>query len=142
MLTFARRLTMFALLATTTVLGGCGDDDPSGPSTISGTYELQVVNGQTLPYTVFDDPTFGKLEILASTLTFNADRTWDEITTTRTTEGDAEPVVEEEPFGGTYTRDGNSLTMSDGDESLVAVIQSNGDIVLSGDGFSFRYVEQ
>ena len=142
MLKIAKRLTMLGLLAMTTVLGGCGDDDPSGPTTISGTYELESVNNEELPFTLFDEPGFGKFEVLASVLTFESDRTWEEVSTTRTTEGDAEPYVEDESFSGTYTRRGNRITMDDGEDTFVAVVQSNGDLVIGEEGFVARYVKQ
>jgi hypothetical protein len=100
---------VFALFA----LGACGGDN--GPTdtdseSITGHYGLLTVEGQLLPYTIFDTPG-EKLEILEGSIeirdsgTLTSEATW-----RSTVDGAVETFTSSE--NGTWTRSGSTLTIS------------------------------
>lgn len=69
---------LVALIVCISVLSACGDNgDPAGPVIdVTGTYNLQTVNGAPLPYTLVTVAGVYRLVQLSGTLTLNADRTY------------------------------------------------------------------
>ena len=113
-------LAVFSFFA----LAACGDDDATGPgSSITGTYQLQTVNGQPLPYTIFD---FGanKVEATQATLTLNENRTFNGAVTLRRTENGAvrtETVTE----SGSYTQTDNTIQFTFLNNTATGVVSGN-----------------
>ena len=150
--TISRRLALLALGALTLFGTACGDDDdPAGPGSITGTYTLSTINGQGLPRTVYEGDDLGfyyKLEFMSGTLTLNSNGTFTDATTIRETEGDAAPETRTETTNGTYTRNGNTLTLTDvdTDDTYTLVVQNDGSLTQTEQfgnvQITARYVKQ
>lgn len=69
-----RIITLIGLAVT---LAACGDDeaDPTGPSTVAGTYSLTTVDGQVLPFTVIDLGAY-RAKLASGTLALKSDGTY------------------------------------------------------------------
>ena len=98
----------FALL----VLSGCGGDDtPNGPIELSivGEYDLITVEGESLPYTLFD--ILGeRLECLSGSIDIRASGTISsEVEMRLTTDGVSETFSETDT--GTWSSSGSSVTL-------------------------------
>ena len=147
----SRRLALYALGALVLVTAACGDDDdPSAPTNVAGTYTLTTVNGHALPTTVYegDDPGFQyKFEVLAGELQLDADGTFQDFTEIRETIDNGTPETSDQILTGTWTRTGNTLTLTDeDDDSYTLTVQNDGSLVqtddLGGVQLTARYVKQ
>jgi hypothetical protein len=143
MIAIARRITLFGMLAMAMAMAGCGDDDDDGigPADITGTYLLRSVNGDPLPYTLFEGGGF-KSEIVSSQLVLNAGGTWTQVAQIRDTESGSAPVTTPENSSGTYVRNGRTLVLTDqDDDQLEVTIQNDGALILAGDGLTARFTK-
>lgn len=142
MMAIARRVTLFGMLAMAMAMGGCSDDEEgTGPADITGTYTLRTVNGQALPFTLYEASGF-KSEIVGSQLTLNANGTWTETAQIRDTEPGTAPVTTPEVSSGTYVRNGRTLVLTDqDDDALNVTIQNDGALVLAGEGLTARFTK-
>jgi hypothetical protein len=68
-----RRLVLFAL-ASTLGLAACSADSTGPNGSVAGTYSLQRINGQTLPYTFSSG-----LRLTSDQLTMNRDGTYEDV---------------------------------------------------------------
>jgi hypothetical protein len=103
---WARALLLPALV----LAAGCGDDGPTGPSDITGTYVLDSVLGESLPVTVQETADL-HLELLGSVLEVSAGGTFTETSSYReTTAAGAE--LFDEVTTGTWTHSGTRVTFS------------------------------
>jgi hypothetical protein len=68
-----RRLVLFAL-AGTLALAACSTDSTGPNGSVAGTYSLQRINGQTLPYTFSSG-----LRLTSDQLTMNRDGTYEDV---------------------------------------------------------------
>jgi hypothetical protein len=68
-----RRLVLFAL-ASTLALTACSTDSTGPNGSVAGTYSLQRINGQTLPYTFSSG-----LRLTSDQLTMNRDGTYEDV---------------------------------------------------------------
>ena len=143
MLKIGRRLALLGMLAMTVAMAGCGDDDdPSGPTEITGTYTLRTVNGASLPFTLWTEAEAGfKREITGGSVTLNANGTYSDAFAIRDTE-DGVVTTDTETSSGTYVRTGNTIafTESNGIPQQSATIQNGALIYTIDDGDSEPFV--
>lgn len=104
------------VLCLSLLVGGACDDDPTGPGPSPvGIYQLVQMSGQPLPFVIIADG-LDRLEITGGTLTLDADGTClAEIELTTAGPTDSTTTVGDTTC--TWTRDGNTLTLTypDGD---------------------------
>lgn len=83
-----RRITAVAIMTFLPFAFGACADDATGPpqSAVVGRYQLQTVNGVSLPFVVVQSDT-SKGELTSDQLTLNADGTFSDIEGLRTTRG-------------------------------------------------------
>ena len=105
---------MLAFAAVTACGGGDGGNDPK--VSLPGTYNLSTVDGQGLPYILFQDATL-KVEAKNGTFTITGSGTYTENVTLRFTDANG---VDEVPSicSGTYTTSGNNLTITETETDL------------------------
>ncbi|MEX1187286.1 MAG: hypothetical protein WEA80_11910 [Gemmatimonadaceae bacterium] len=112
-----RKFMKVAAIAVLGLVAACGGDGDgiNEPASIAGTYNLQTLDGQSLPVVVFDEPGF-RLEIVSGNFVLAASRTFTTSVVFRITEDNA-VTTESESFNGTYTVTGSTVnfTYSDGD---------------------------
>lgn len=136
------RRTFFAALSLF-VLGACGDGDSTGPdSSITGTYQLQSYDGQSLPATVFEAGE-DRFEITGGTLTLNQDQTYSVTFALRGVEGGV-VVTETETDTGTYTLSNNTIQFSDvgGPNATGTVNGSTLTVTIDGEGTVLVFQKQ
>lgn len=118
-------------LAATAAIGlmGCGSDAPVAPTNgngggggggITGAYNLQTVNGNSLPVVTFQQGN-DKQEITAGSVSLNADNTASLSLTIRETVG-ATVTTQTSTDVGTYAVTGNQVTFTFNGSTLVAVL--------------------
>ena len=111
------------------------------PESIYGTYDLQTIAGQPLPYVLFQSGA-DKMELTAGHQRLNSDMTYSSSATLRVTESGA---VEIWPgtTAGTYTVNGSSLTFTPSDHDLEPYTGSLFDKTLTiiEEGLAFVFVK-
>ena len=123
--------------------GACSDSsgvDDDDDFEIAGTYTLQTINGNPLPFTVGQVGTSFKLEIMSDVFTINSNMTFRDISVTRVTE-DGVPTTTTDTINGTWTANANKTTITFTDDegtTLNANLTSTG-MTASGQGFTFVY---
>ena len=119
-----RRLLISALAIS---LVACGSDDSTGPATsLAGTWALTRAAGAAPPATVYSDASV-TLIILSGSLVLNANETWTGALVARTVTA-AGSSDETFPASGTWSRNGNTVTLtdtSDPQNPLVATVSGN-----------------
>ena len=147
----SRRLALLALGALTFFGTGCGDDDPSGPGGVTGTWTLRSVNGQNVPATVYEGSDLGfqlKVEVLSGRLTLSQNGTFQDVTTVRQTIGTGPSSTDDFTTSGTWVQSGSTITLTDPgeDETYTLTVQGDGSLVqseqISGVTVNVRYVKQ
>jgi len=105
---------------------GCGGGDSTGPSgSIEGRWNLQAVNGQTLPFTYAVNPPNYVAEIVSDVVEANADGTYTETTTIRETNG-TEVTTHDEIDQGTWHHNGSGISVTDsGGNTFNATVAGN-----------------
>lgn len=113
-------------------LGACGDSGTGPEDSTSGTYALETVNGNRVPYTILQ---FGndKIEVVAGSITINADNTFSWRVTLRTTEG-GRVTTEEDRYTGTYTRNNNAFSFTDNEGDAYAASVQGGTLTMTVEG--------
>jgi hypothetical protein len=106
-----RRLIAVLIVAGIAVGGtwACGSDSTS-PSSIAGTYNLQTIDGQSLPVVVFEVGT-DKVEITAGFMLLNSDQTFSESVSSRITDV-AIVTTDVEATTGSWTLSGSDITFT------------------------------
>jgi hypothetical protein len=129
------RRSLLSLLLSVVVLS-C--DDATGPDDLLGTWRLQSVSGQSLPFILEQDGTT-KVELTGETVTLLADGRQTMVTYFRVTEG-GNVFTESVPAPGNYTVNGSTLLLTfDNDEDTYTAIV-NGDLMTIEDiGLTFLY---
>ncbi len=87
----------------------CGGDSTS-PSSIAGTYNLQTIDGQSLPVVIFEVGT-DKVEVTAGFMLLNSDQTYSESVSFRITDG-AIVTTDVEATTGSWTLSGSAITFT------------------------------
>ena len=135
-----RKLILSTLAATAVATAACGGDSSTGPSSsVAGSYALQTVNSQSLPFVIQDDVT-GKVEILSDSYSVTANGAYTNQTVVRTTLNGA-ASTQSISSSGTYTRSGNSITLTDSSDPTdkVTATVSASAMTISVDGFVLVY---
>lgn len=106
-----RFATCVALAATLVTAAGCGSDANAPDTSHVGRYDMVSIDGDPLPITIFDMPGY-MLELTDGSLTLNANNSFVEsITTVETVDGTM-GSPESVSCPGTYTRSGNTVTLT------------------------------
>lgn len=153
-----KRMAALAIAFAVVATSACGKDDksPTGNNQdpAVGTYQLDKVDGGGLPAVLFegDVDVEGtivtlKIELTAGSMTLSANGTFNGNMTLRLTVDDAPPETESAPVSGTYTVNGNSITLtsSDPEDPQVTGSIANGqlnvdiDLLETGEEFSLSY---
>ncbi len=129
-----RRFLAFLVLGVT----ACGADG-TGPESVTGTYRLRTIDGDPLPFVVFQVGT-EKIEVAAGSVTLNADVTCSNIGTFRITTITGNVTTNAVIDLCTYTINGGALTLTSVADSTV----TSGSIVgsaltITDDGFVLIY---
>jgi hypothetical protein len=113
-------------------------DNTTGPDDLLGTWRLQTVSGQALPYVLEQNAT-RKVELTGETVTLLASGRQTMVTSFRVTDG-GNVTTESVPAPGNYTVDGSTLLLTfDSDEDEYTAIVK-GDIMTINDiGLIFVY---
>ncbi len=129
------RRSLLSLLSCLVVLS-CGD--ATGPDSLVGTWRLETVSGQPLPFTLEEDGG-RKVELTGETVTLIASGRQTMVTYFRVTEGGS-VLLESVPAPGNYTVNGSTLLLTfDADESMYTATV-NGDMMTIDDiGLTFVY---
>ena len=101
-----RRSFLFLLMSAVVV--SC--DDATGPDDLLGTWSLQSVSGQSLPYILEQDATV-KIELTGETVTLLASGRQTMVTSFRVTDGGV-VSTESVPASGNYTVNGSKLLLT------------------------------
>lgn len=129
------RRSLLSLLVSV-VLASCSD--ATGPRDLLGTWRLESVSGQAIPYILEQDGT-RKVELTGETVTLLASGRQTMVTSFRVTEGSS-VSTESIPAAGNYTVDGSTVLLTfDADEDKYTAIV-NGDMMTIDDmGLRFVY---
>jgi hypothetical protein len=137
------RRRMRAMLGALVLAMACGDDKGEGvelvaPSDVTGTYTLRLIDNALLP-AVVDQTTTRKIELLAETLTLNADRTFTDVTDLRETVGSTIRTATQQA-SGSYIINGNLVIFSYApDGAKATATYSTGTLSMSILGVSYQY---
>src|SRR5690348_3696194 len=102
----------FALLALVLLFAACSEFTGAETTDQIGVYNISSVNGAALPFTLAEgDTTF---EVTGGTVTLNADRSFTDHTTFRSTVGDS-IATSEQLIQGQYLRTKNTITFEGND---------------------------
>jgi hypothetical protein len=126
-----------SVLALTFALA-CGSDGPTAVASVDGTWNLQSVNGQTLPFnlgtsgTTKFEVTSEKLDISGSTYTATT-------TIRQTTNGQATSSTEVER--GTFSRNANTLSFRADDGTIVTGTLNGSSISITSEGVTLIFMK-
>jgi hypothetical protein len=116
------------------------DDEPTAPETsLTGTFALATIENQSLPFVLFELGDL-KTEVMARSVTFNANGTFTASLTMRETDAGVVTTSVEQATG-TYVRSGGSLTLTipnDEDSPYQATLTSN-TLSFAQSGVMFRF---
>ena len=117
----------------------CGGDSSTGPSSVAGTYSLTTVNSSPLPYVFINDAS-GKIEILSDVYTVSDNGTYTNPTIIRSTVNGT-VTTDTLTSDGTYTRSGNSITLTDSADptSKLSGTVTTGALTINTNGFVLVY---
>lgn len=129
------RRSLLSLLLSVGVLS-CGD--ATGPDDLLGTWRLQAVSGQSLPFILEQDAT-RKVELTGETVTLLASGRQTMVTSFRVTEG-GNVFTESIPAPGNYTVDGSTLLLTfDNDEDKYTALVNGDTMTIDDIGLTFLY---
>jgi len=135
------RKLLFACAAI--ALLGCGGDSTGPAASAEGTWNLQTVNGQPLPFTVLSNtaPAY-RLEIVSDQLVANSDGTYVDNGTIRETQGTTVTESSEQDTG-TWTQHGSQVEFtSDADASVATATVNGNQISINSEGVVGIYARQ
>ena len=136
-----RTIHISILAAAVVAAAACGGDSGTGPApSINGTYALKTVNSSPLPYALPDDGT-GKVEIVADSYSLAADGKYTSVTQIRVTPTGGATTDLTVDSKGTFTRSGNSVTLTDADDptNVITATVDGTNLTISVDGFVLVY---
>jgi len=107
---FARHATVVAFAAALATLAACGSSNngTTGPTDVTGTYALGSIDGQSLPYTVPNNPDH-TIIIQSGTVSLNSDHSYSIGGTGTSDGGSPEQVIAD---AGTYSLSGSTVTFT------------------------------
>lgn len=106
-----KRLLILALaLALGVTATACSDSTSPGAS-IAGTYSLQTINGQTLPFVVNSGTPYS--EVLSSQIRLDANGNYSSLTRYRDTYPGGQPNLVDVPATGYWTLSGSQITLTE-----------------------------
>jgi hypothetical protein len=125
-----------AALALVFSVAACSD--LTGPGTLTGTYDLQRVDGRTLPYVTAQSVGYRE-ELIGSSLRLDRDGYY-ETTFTYRYVIDGRSSVEQRAYSGTYERDGSDLWLYDdrSNEEYYAYWERDR-VIVTSDGIEYEY---
>ena len=117
-----RKLAVAALSLSLLGVAACGDDDPTGPQ--RGTYELDRVNGQSLPVAVGTDPATGTtIQVIAGSIELQSGNEFDLEISVTSGSGQTDFSAD-----GDYQVDGDDITFeTDAGEELTGSFDEDDD---------------
>jgi hypothetical protein len=126
------------LMAVVPALAAC-DDDGSGPDlNVEGTYQLQTVNNQPLPFVLDQEGTVFLEELVSAAITLNANGTFNDIATVRTTENGV-VTTESQPDGGVYTQNNNVVSLHYQGGGTINTTVNGNTMTIVGPGLTFVF---
>jgi hypothetical protein len=128
-----RTTTLLTAAALALVAAGCGSDSTAPKDLAYGRYGLVLVDGETLPLTLIDDPTL-TLRLTEGALTLNANSTFTQEVTIDVVANGFPSAPERLSCGGSYRRSGNTFTMTGNETAQCSGITATG--VLDGNTFT------
>lgn len=134
-----RRLILSVMCA----LAACGGDSPTAPTQASvvGTWQLQSVNGQGLPY-IAEQVGADKVELTSDVVTAAAGGSFAEIVSYRITQG-GQVSAYSESYAGTYTLNGTAVTFRWNDDGSIGTGTVSGStLTVAGNGLSLVFRKQ
>ena len=112
--------------------------DSTSPDDLAGTWRLQTVSGQPLPYTLEEDAG-RKVELTGETVTLTDSGRQTMVTSFRVTEGGS-VFLESIPAPGSYTVNGSTLLLTfDNDDATYTAILSGDTMTIDDIGLRFVY---
>ena len=120
----------------------CGSDSSTQPTTtsIAGTWDLTSVNGTALPFVINQTGT-DKLELVGDVVTATATGTYTESFSFRETLNGVVTTTTE-PDNGTYTINGNAITLNSSTNGSITGALSGNTFTLVDQGFVFLFTKQ
>lgn len=109
----------FAPLALVLLFAACSEFTGADTTDQVGTYNIASINGAALPFTLTDDTASIRQEVTEGSVTLNADRTFIDHTTFRSTE-DGTESTSELVVQGRYLRSKNNVSFQATDGSYYA----------------------
>lgn len=129
------RRSLLSLLLPAIVLS-C--DNATGPDDLLGTWRLETVSGQSLPFILEQDGT-RKVELTGETVTLLASGRQTMVTSFRVTEN-GNVFTESIPAPGNYTVSGSTLLLTfDSDEDTYTAIVNGDTMTIDDIGLTFVY---
>ena len=110
----------YVLASLAMLLIACGGDKAVGPSTVSGTYTLQTVNGNKVPAAFYQD-TLELDEFVSGTVMLADDNSWSGQLGVRGTDLTTNEMFinTNAPIGGTFSFKNGQITLTDSFNGLV-----------------------
>lgn len=134
-----KRLLVLALsLALGLTATACSDSTGPGDS-IAGTYTLQSINGQPLPFLV-DNSGNPNSEVVLAQVNLDASGNYSSLTRYRDTYPNQQPILVDETFTGFWTLSGSQITLTEPGFAPTYGTISNNRITISDFGFTLVYV--
>ena len=131
-----RKLFVMAALA---LAAACGDS--TSAASVSGTYNLQTVNGSVLPY-VFQASN-PKIEIISEQMVLNSNGTFTITDVERTTPTGGSPSNATFSETGTWSLSGNTITVHFTSDNSTSVAQVSGNtLTVAESGFTLVFLKQ
>lgn len=135
-----RRMLAIVCITATVLLGGCDSDGTTGPAqnAVSGTWNLQTVNGAPLPFVTQSTP---KIELTSDQLVVSGNGTFTQASQVRITSGSS-VTTENRSDAGTYSLSGTSATFIFNGGTTGAGTVSGNTLTVATPGRSYVYQKQ
>ena len=134
-----RRLIPLVALS---VAVACGSDSTTQPTTASlaGTWTLQSVNGNPLPFTLQTSGT-DRLDLLSDVVTASANGTYTEVLQFRPTIN-GQSTTQSQSDAGTFTVNGTAVTLSSNQAGNITGALTGHTLTLTEEGFVWVFAKQ
>jgi hypothetical protein len=126
------------LLAMIPAFAAC-DDDSSGPDLdVEGTYQLELVNNQPLPFVLDQQGTTFLAELTSAAITLNANGSFTDVATIRTTDNGV-VTTESQPDGGIYTQNNSVVSLHYQGGGIINATVNGNTLTITGPGATFVF---